>query len=230
MPINYPNYVVTPVFCKIKKLNKNISSRTELTAKLDNNYDKSILFILMNPSKANEVESDRTINKCASIAFHDLEHLHIGQFSIVNIYPFYESNSKELNTVINNVKAVSKTFYYREIFYNLKVVENKIRNSDFVMLGTGGIPKDIDNVKEYQFILNTFISYIECHQGKVFLGTSQKYHNKYIYKGKYSYHICPKGNPNTIERIKLHNIKNGKFINLPIEKEIILKNKARNGI
>jgi hypothetical protein len=220
MAIEYPNYVETPTKCLIKELNNSIASRKNLSAKLKNGYDNSVLFILMNPSKANEYESDRTINKCASIAFNDLKQLKIGRFSIVNVYPFYESNSTKLNEVLIKVNKYSRTFGYQELLDNLKVIQNEIKHSDYIVIGTGGIPKTISNQEEYEFILNTIISYAESYKGKVYLGSSEKYNDRFVYKGKYSYHICPNGNPNTIDKIKLHKIRNGIFIEIPGVKEI----------
>lgn len=219
----YPHYVKTPVKCVIKELNSNISSRRVLTAKLKNNFNKSILFILMNPSKANEYESDRTINKCASIAFNDLRHLEVGKFCIVNVYPFYESDSTKLETLLNKVRSTSRSFYFKELIRNLQTIESRVKRSDYVLLGTGGIPKTITNKREYKFILNTIVSYIETYRETVFLVSSNKYNNRFIYNDEFSYHICPKGNPNTIDKIKLHKIENGKFVEIPSEKVIHLQ-------
>lgn len=70
-------------------------------------------FILMNPSKANEQDSDNTLEKCAGVAFNSLPHLEIGVISIVNVYPFYESSASNLKNVLQDVKSKSKEFYYK---------------------------------------------------------------------------------------------------------------------
>lgn len=177
----------------------------------------------MNPSEADEHLSDRTVNKCASIAYNDLSYLNIGEIFIVNVYPFYESKSSNLNDVLLKIKKVSNSYYYREVFINLQIIQRLINNSKYVLLATGEIPKTISNEKEYQFILDSIVSYIESSIGTVYLATSKyKYKNKYILKDKYSYHICPNGNPKIIDRIKLHKVKSGKFLEILDGKEIIL--------
>lgn len=214
MPITYPHYVKTPTHCVIEHLSGEMISRKIITGQLENQYHKKMLFILMNPSKVNEHDSDNTLNKCASVAFTSIPHLEIGEISIVNVYPFYESSASHLNSVLHDVKSKSKEFYYKEMFANLRTVQEAVKSADYILLGTGGIPGSIIDKEEYTFILDTIVSYVESFHGTVFLGTSTKYHDKYVYMDKYSYHICPNGNPNTIDKIKLHKVQNGKFISI----------------
>jgi hypothetical protein len=182
LSIDYPHYVEIPTKCSIRKLNDQISSRKILTGILKNNYIKKIVFILMNPIRAFKFHSDKTINKCARIAFNDLSYFEIGKFSIVNAYPFYESRSSKLNDVLTDVKNTSKGFYFAEIFSNLYKIQQEIINSDYVLMGTGRIPNNVLNQKEYKFILDTIYSYIESYKGIAFLGTSaKKYNNQYVY-------------------------------------------------
>ncbi|MGQ7873483.1 DUF1643 domain-containing protein [Bacillus sp. 1A] len=219
----YPNYVKTPTHCIINYVNNERLSRNILTAQLKNKFNKNFLFILMNPSKADEEDSDNTINKCAKIAYHNLMDLKIGEFTIVNAYPFYESDSSKLDNISSNIKEKYCDLYYKELMKNLSYIKQAIQLSDYVLLGTGAIPNEISNKSEYQFVLDTIHSYVETFKGTVYLGTSkEKYNGKYILKGRYSYHICPKGNPHTIDRIKLHRINRGKFIDISKEKEIII--------
>ncbi|RFU61500.1 DUF1643 domain-containing protein [Bacillus sp. V59.32b] len=222
MPVFYPDYVETPTECIIESVNDQISSRKLLSAKLKNNYNNKFLYIMMNPSKANHHNSDKTINKCASMTYNDLSHLKVGQFSIVNVYPFYESKSAGLNDVLFKVKGISESVYFKELFANLYGIKQAIEGSDHVLLATGGIPKSIADQKEYQFILDTIVSYVESSKGVAFLGTSKNYKGRYVLQKKYAYHICPNGNPNTIDKIKLHKVQNGQFVDIPDEKEITL--------
>lgn len=221
--IKYPDYVHTPSKCLVKNLKGGLASRKCLTVTLKNAHKKSLLFILMNPSQADEINSDKTINKCASIAYHDFSQFHVGKFSIVNVYPFYQSKSSLLQDTITNIKQISQTFYYKELFENLRIIRNKIVSSDYIILGTGGIPPTIRNKKEYQFILDSIMDTIETQKQTVFLTTSKKKYNaKYIYANSYSYHICPQGNPNTIDALKRHKVVNGVFTTIPDESEIVL--------
>ena len=171
----YPSYVKIPTSCKIVKLgNTTISSRRVLNAELDNLFEKKILFILMNPSKADNNISDKTINKCAHISYHDLKKLKIGYFSVVNVYPFYEAYSSKLQSTLVAVQSASKSFYYKEIIKNLEVISLEIVKADYIFLCTGGIPKEIIDINEYQFLINTIHSYVETNKGTVFLGKGDK--------------------------------------------------------
>lgn len=176
----------------------------------------------MNPSKADHNYSDRTINKCASITNHDLSYLGVGQFTIGNVYPFYQSKSTGLNDTLSKAKGTSESMYYKTLFINLFSIKQGIEDADYVLLGTGGIPPAIYDKEEYQFLVNTIVSYVESSKGAAFLGTSIIYHDKYILKNKYAYHICPNGNPRTIDKIKLHKVQNGRFVDIPDEREIRL--------
>lgn len=210
--MRYPEYVRTPTTAKIFYSQKtDVKSRRLLKVKLKNNHTKKMLFIMMNPSKANEIESDNTINKCSYICHHDLENFQIGSFSIVNVYPFYQSNSNRLNECLIKVNAEDKPFYSNEIFENLKTIYSEIKAADYVVLATGGIPDNIEDIEEYEFLLSTIHSYVESLKGEVFLTKADNY-SGYLRDGKYSYHLCPNGNPYKITKMKLHQIKNGEFI------------------
>lgn len=224
MAESYPTYVKTPTNCKTVNIkDTNIRSRRYLKAELKNNYNKKVLFILMNPSKAGKTISDKTINKCAHTAYVDLKELKIGYFSIVNVYPFYESNSSNLQVTLTAVQNTSKLFYYKELIENLKTIYSAIKMSDYIVLCTGGIPKEIINKDEYQFLINTIHSYVESMKRTFYLGKGDK--NKgFIKDGKYSYHICPNGNPKTINKLKLHKLQNGQFLEVLPEKIITLTN------
>lgn len=224
MSDGYPTYVKTPTDCKtIKIKSTDIRSRRYLKAGLKNKYDNKVLFILMNPSKAGKTISDKTINKCAHTAFYDLRALEIGHFSIVNVYPFYESNSSKLQVALAAVQNTSKRFYYKELIENLKTIYSAIEMSDYIVLCTGGMPKEIIDKDEYQFLINTIHSYIETIKGTAYLGKGNN--NKgFIKDGKYSYHLCPNGNPRTINKLKLHKLENGQFLEVFPENIFTLTN------
>ncbi|WP_145543312.1 DUF1643 domain-containing protein, partial [Virgibacillus sp. SK37] len=173
MAESYPTYVKTPTDCKtIKIRGTEIRSRRYLKAELKNKYHNKILFILMNPSKAGRKISDKTINKCAHTSFYDLSELKIGHLSIVNVYPFYESNSSKLQEALVTVRNTSMHFYYKELIENLKAIYLEIEMADFVVLCTGGMPDNIINKDEYQILINTIHSYVETLKGTVYLGKS----------------------------------------------------------
>lgn len=212
MSETYPSYVITPTNCSVKRLkNTDVRCRTLLKAKLNNSFSKKILFILMNPSTANKSISDKTINKCAHVAYHDLTSYKIGEFRVVNVYPYYESCSVKLYETLKKVKSISSSYYYRKVLENLSLIHDQIAEVDYIFLCTGGIPDNIEDVEEYQFILNTIHSYVESIQGFAFLGKADKY-KSYLKSKKYSYHLCPNGIPSVINSAKLFRLSKGKFL------------------
>ncbi|MFD1349059.1 DUF1643 domain-containing protein [Oceanobacillus caeni] len=224
MAESYPTYVKTPTDCKtIKIKGTEIRSRRYLKAELKNKYHNKILFILMNPSKAGKTISDKTINKCAHTAFYDLSELKIGHFSIVNVYPFYESNSSKLQEALVTVRNTSMRFYYKELIENLKTIYSEIENADYIVLCTGGMPDKIIDKEEYLFLVNTIHSYAETLKETVYLGKGDN--NKgFIKGGRYSYHLCPNENPRTINKLKLHKLENGQFREISPENIFTLTN------
>lgn len=60
---------------------------------LEPTNDKRIVFIMLNPSKAGKLhDSDRTLEACKEFARHES----CGRLTIVNLFPYIETNSKKL--------------------------------------------------------------------------------------------------------------------------------------
>jgi hypothetical protein len=212
MGIAYPSYVRQPVSCKICRLSyTDFASRLALTMKLTNAYNRHIVFILMNPSTAAHYDSDKTMNKIAHTSFVDLKELHIGSATVVNVYPFYQTKSSELQTTLTDLMGISKRFYYKQLFTNLREVYSAIAAADYVFLGTGGIPDHIQDKEEYNFLIHTIHSYVETLKGTALLGKGDK-NKSYLKNGIYSYHLCPHGNPTTINKAHFYKLSNGRFI------------------
>ncbi|GGL57159.1 DUF1643 domain-containing protein [Sporolactobacillus putidus] len=212
MNLSYPDYVITPAKCKFVSLSHTeIRTRLILKANLNIEYHNNLLFILMNPSKANRFFSDRTVNKLAHISYFDLRSLCIGSFSVVNVFPFCRSNSSELHDTLDETINVSKRFYYRQLTLNLREIYSSIDAADYVFLGTGGIPANIQDKEEYDFMIKTIHSYVETLKGQALLGKGEN-NETFLKDGKYSYHLCPNGNPQTINRARFFKLRAGKFV------------------
>ncbi|MEH6945181.1 DUF1643 domain-containing protein [Bacillus sp. JJ722] len=213
MTETYPSYVKSITNCDTKRIKSTkVKSRTILTAQLNNRYTKKILFILMNPGVADMDVSDSTVNKCAHVAFNDLRSYKIGAFSIVNVYPYFLS-STNLHKVLDSVKSLSSAYYYKKLFANLSLIHDQIVEADYVFLCTGGIPENIDDANEYEFLIDTIHSYVESIHGAAFLAKSDRY-KSFVKNDKYSYHLCPSGIPNVINTAQRFKISKGRFVQI----------------
>lgn len=218
----YPSYVKTPVDCDCRDIEgTDYRLRYVLNVELENSCSNSnrLLYILMNPSVANESISDKTVNKCAHHAFHDLKHLEIGSFSIVNIHPFYESNSLELQPILTNLKSNFPEKYLESMNCNLKTIHQAIKDSHEIFLCTGNVPKSIINKREYRSLVRSVHSYIESESREVYLVKGDR-NQRWYGDGHLSHHLNPK--VGRINKAKKHGIKNNKFIDLPHEPEVNL--------
>ncbi|MDQ7095018.1 DUF1643 domain-containing protein [Desulfosporosinus sp. PR] len=114
----------------------NIFARYRLKVSINKNATNTILYILMNPSKADRKQCDETVKKI-------LEFTHVQSSTsnnviqnvktvvIVNLYPFYETKPERLQKVINEVKKNSKNEYQKLIKKNMKVIKKNIKEAEY---------------------------------------------------------------------------------------------------
>jgi len=104
MNISYDGKLVDKIL-KIEKdecLCKGIKRRFLLDIKLKNkDNEKPVVVIAMNPSKADEVVSDRTINKIIKYIYYNEKTKEYGRILILNLFVAYASNPEEINNLIN---------------------------------------------------------------------------------------------------------------------------------
>jgi Protein of unknown function (DUF1643). len=98
---------------------------------------------MMNPSKADGNVSDDTINRCIGYCeeLNDKYNMGIGNLSVVNVSPFYESQAKNVYQTMLNYLHLDQKLFYDAINRNITYIKKKLSQASFVSLGTGEKPK-----------------------------------------------------------------------------------------
>lgn len=142
--------------CQCIQLTATIQVRTLLSINLKNDSNKVATFIMMNPSLANHNISDKTVNKVIKFAFIKGKGK-IGIVNMVNLFPFYETNSSNLQTIINRVKNNVTLNFDGIISNNNNIIFKNIKLSKWVILAWGNPSVNIDSLihdKQCSSILN----------------------------------------------------------------------------
>ncbi|NRG28812.1 DUF1643 domain-containing protein [Bacillus circulans] len=159
-------YVDKVIECEVENLIDNIDGRYLLKIKLRNNFTNTLTIVMMNPSKANELCSDDTVDKVISFVFQmnsveDSLIKNIGFINIVNIFPAYEPNSKELNDILEVIIGKGKFISMQS--KNRITFEKALAESQYVVLAWGDVPSKV-NVKnhthEVLMMYNLLVKYI----------------------------------------------------------------------
>ncbi|WP_024428292.1 DUF1643 domain-containing protein [Bacillus safensis] len=160
-PIPYPEYVIEKncdCYSFISQQGKTINVRTSLVIKTDKNSNKIVTYILKNPSKANEYESDLTINKVIKAAYKQ----GASKIFIFNVLPFYLTDSNQLIAFVKKLKRNESSDYDNAVSKNLDVIKNYLATSteDEFVCAWGSNPTDKGNLKN-------IISAIKQHRVQV---------------------------------------------------------------
>lgn len=143
-----------PSFVKVSKIKpvKNTYYRVslEIQNSLQSNNHKTVV-IMMNPSAADAYNSDETVNKVIKALRTISETIYI-----LNLFPFYEPNSKKLWDLVKkktNVHIVNQ---------NEVAISQAIKNADKIIFAWGDVPKGLsaklhnDRVKSVIDIVNFY--------------------------------------------------------------------------
>ncbi|WP_332274910.1 DUF1643 domain-containing protein [Bacillus velezensis] len=136
-----PAVVKEVLDCKTERLTDSIEARYCLSIKLNNNLDSSYVFIMLNPSIADKEVSDLTITKLCNFS-HSLNE--VGSIHIVNLYPFYETNSAELSSIIHKLQKEDRSLYEAAVKANHQIIANLAKESKKVIFAWGDCPKRFD--------------------------------------------------------------------------------------
>lgn len=193
--IKYPSCV-----SKVRSINYEIHDcvvRTLLNITTNGNNEKSVLCIMMNPSKADKYQSDNSVNKVIK-CFCDS----YGFINIVNLFPFYETKSSKLSELINKLKKEPE---FNEIIkFNLCTIKTKINSVNEIVLAWGD-PANDEITQMHYGISMEILSYIAGKENIYVFGTT-----------KFDTILTKKGNPRHPSRLDYSKIKKAKVEKEPI--------------
>lgn len=130
---------VKSVECISEVLIGEVEARYSLKVTLDNSHDKTLTYIMMNPSIADMFQSDQTVNRVIAFAASEANKLkEIGKVNIVNLFGLYETRSPSLQLTIDQL---SPTPSYIDYFIkNRNSIQESVSTSDYIVLAWGDVP------------------------------------------------------------------------------------------
>ncbi|MED4971298.1 DUF1643 domain-containing protein [Parageobacillus toebii] len=138
-----PKYVRKILECQYAQLTNNIQARYLLSIELKNDSNEIATFVMMNPSRADYNTSDVTVNKVIKFAFIKGKG-RIGIINIVNLFPFYETNSNVLQSIINRVRSNPNLNFKQIMARNNHIIKKAFQTSDYIIFAWGNPSKNID--------------------------------------------------------------------------------------
>lgn len=130
----------------------------ELTINKD--FTENIIVIMKNPSRATIEVSDKTVfNVCNYIFLNKnkrIELKNIGKIIILNLIPFYETYSKELIALKDEIIDTT----------NLEVIKKYTSNNNKVIIAWGNHPDKL--FKEYEILKQAIFKILKDNNNQVF--------------------------------------------------------------
>ncbi|MFC3748718.1 DUF1643 domain-containing protein [Paenibacillus sp. GCM10012306] len=128
------------------KLQNGIRVRHNLVLSLSEKTNGEVLsFILMNPSLADTLQSDDTVNSMLifvdRLIKEDARFEKVHEVVVLNLFPFYEPSSKSLGEVIKKVNGIAQL-----LNTNQRHIRKQLKKSHYVVLGWGNVPPKISAV------------------------------------------------------------------------------------
>ncbi|WP_339218919.1 DUF1643 domain-containing protein [Paenibacillus sp. FSL H8-0332] len=130
---------VKSVDCISEVLIGKVEARYSLKVTLDNFHDKTLTYIMMNPSIADLLQSDQTVNRVITFAASEANRLkEIGKVNIVNLFGLYETKSPSLQSIIDQLSPTPG--YVDYLNKNRNSIQEGILASDYIVLAWGNVP------------------------------------------------------------------------------------------
>ena len=133
---------------KYAKISKCGKYRYKLARTWDEDKGK-VLFIMLNPSTANHIESDLTTIRCMKYA----ERWGYGGIMIGNLYPFRAKRPKDLKKWLNEGSDYA---FWKSGYNNQNCVEEMVEKADLIVCAWGcnhkGIPDWIKEIKDIHYL------------------------------------------------------------------------------
>lgn len=145
----YPNFVIGKPETNNMKVTQFIRKREILRVRICGKNEKKIMVIMMNPSKADKNKSDNTINKVLKFVHSDTNSLFskipgVGEVIIVNLFPFYKTQSGQLQHIINSAQSILGQMAYEDLISeNNKIIGYLAEQVDYVVLAWGNVPNNM---------------------------------------------------------------------------------------
>lgn len=185
-------------------LNSKVEIRTSLRVPLKRCIASCIL---MNPSNADSVDSDDTINFVTEYIHKNIPEIHWIRF--YNLYPFYEPKSSKIYPLIHNL---TPSEYRTAMNANRREIKKSLKSTTHLFLGYGQCSGDSTDKSVY-FDIETdkLLNMIEkYYKNDIFVfETSQS--NNILIQNKYPRHPNPNSEHFANNHHKCH-IKNGSII------------------
>jgi hypothetical protein len=143
----YPSYA-TVKKANIKKVINDITLRDWLEIDINKNASRTLLYILMNPSKADKSRCDRTIKKvleftrCQTL-LSESEVPDVKTVIVVNLFPFYKTDSSKLYELLNELSK-ARDGYQDLLEANFLKIRMGIKKADYIVYGWGDPPDNVD--------------------------------------------------------------------------------------
>lgn len=151
-----------------------ISVRYKLEIPLNNwENENELLVIMMNPSKANKEESDRTVNKVVQYASQN----RYRKLIIMNSLPFYETKSEKLNAVIRQIVDGEAE---RALEHNFSEIQEAISNLTRDILLATGNPK----IKTTRIWMDKIYDLLDGKTGRIYKKNKTGYYSHPLYNSR----------------------------------------------
>ncbi|WP_196220073.1 DUF1643 domain-containing protein [Terrilactibacillus tamarindi] len=185
-----PQYCTGILKCEIEEISDSIQARYILSVKLNHDNNRTIAFILMNPSKATTATSDMTVNKVIKFAYSE----GYGKALFFNLFPFYETHSNGLSNIFTAISSLDNHDLDKIFEKNLNHIKLYMSKADKVVFGWGDPSKNIS-----ESLHNKLTQSIIDHCKKMNI-------TPYVFKTHYQSLLTLKGSPRHPIRPRLEGI------------------------
>lgn len=151
----YPNYVTE---VNVIDHEGPIRRRSRLDITLDRGASGSILFVLMNPSKATRTISDKTINAVIKYTYEKCGH-NIGKIVVLNLYTVHETASGKLGSIVARYGlefASGNDVHVKQT--NDMLLESEAKKASLIIVGWGkpnATQENLHACRYHKRVLNT---------------------------------------------------------------------------
>lgn len=154
--IPYPTGCIVQNISPIGDVNKRYSLEVSINTF---NSKSTATVIMMNPSKATKICSDDTVNKVLEF-FKTYKNIPIKKVTILNLFPYYETDSKKLAKYVDNNDS-------NDLQENINRFENYIDESDLIVLAWGDVPSGFSAKTHNKYVKKTMDIITAAHKNNV---------------------------------------------------------------